>query len=250
MLEIDDLDVRFRGVHALRSVTARIDDGAVVGLIGPNGAGKSTLVGCIAGTVGPTSGSVRWRGTRLDRLSSERIAGHGIARTYQHARLFHGHTVLDNVMTGAHRLGSHGMLRAMVRAPGLRRDEIRIRDHAEEAMAAVGVHHLAAAAVDDLTAGQQRLVAVARALSSRPAFLLLDEPAAGLTDAERDVLLADLRRYFAQHRVSALVIEHHLGFLMELVSDVIVLVRGSVLTRGTPDAVRADPAVIKAYIGV
>ncbi|TYB41059.1 ABC transporter ATP-binding protein [Actinomadura chibensis] len=250
MLEIDDLSVRFRGVHAVRSVTARVEEGAVVGLIGPNGAGKSTLVNCVAGTVRPASGAVRWRGARLDRLSGERIAAHGVARTYQHARLFHGHTVLDNVMTGAHRLGSCGMLRAMVRAPGFRRDETRIRDRAEEALAAVGAHHLAMADVGDLTAGQQRLVAVARALASRPDLLLLDEPAAGLTDAERDALLADLRRYFAEHRVSGLVIEHHLGFLMELVTDVIVLVRGSVLTRGAPDDVRADPAVIEAYIGV
>lgn len=250
MLEIDDLTMRFRGVHALRSVTAGIHEGTVVGLIGPNGAGKSTMVECITGGTRPTRGTVRWRGTRLDRLSRDRIAGHGIARTYQHARLFTGFTVLDNVMTGAHRIGSCGMLRAMVRAPQVRRDEIRIRDRAEEALAAVGVYHLADAVVDDLTAGQQRLVAVARALASRPAFLLLDEPAAGLTDAERDALLADLRRYFAEHRVTGLVIEHHLGFLMELVSDVIVLVRGRVLTRGEPDAVRSDPAVIEAYIGV
>lgn len=249
MLEVSGLGMRFGGNHALRGVSAGIEEGTLVGLIGPNGAGKSTFVNCVTGNSRPTAGSVRWRGTELSRLAPERIAGLGVARTFQHARLFAGLSVLENVTLGTHRLGSAGMFGSIVRSRRSRRDEARAKDLALEALAVIGIGGLGDAAVDDLTAGQQRLVAVARALAAQPSFLLLDEPAAGLTDTERDTLLRDLQRYFAERCVTGLVIEHHLGFLMELVSDVIVLVQGAVLTRGTPDAVRADPAVIEAYIG-
>jgi branched-chain amino acid transport system ATP-binding protein len=250
MLDISGLGMRFGGNHALRGISTRIQEGALVGLIGPNGAGKSTFVNCVTGNSRPTAGSVRWRGTELARLTPDRIAGLGVARTFQHARLFADFDVLENVVLGAHRLGTAGMVGSIVRSPRSRRDEKRARGLAEEALAVVRAGHLSKSRVGDLTAGQQRLVALARALASQPNFLLLDEPAAGLTDTERGDLLIDLQLYFAERRITGLVIEHHLGFLMELVSDVIVLVQGAVLTRGTPDTVRADPAVIEAYLGV
>jgi branched-chain amino acid transport system ATP-binding protein len=249
MLDVSGLGMRFGGNHALRGVSACIAEGTLVGLIGPNGAGKSTFVNCVTGNSRPTAGSVRWSGTELSRLAPERIAALGVARTFQHARLFAGFSVLENVTLGTHRHGSAGMLGSIVRSRRSRRDEAHAHELALEALSFVGIGGLSDAAVDDLTAGQQRLVALARALAAQPSFLLLDEPAAGLTDTERDTLLRDLQRYFAERRITGLVIEHHLGFLMELVSDVIVLVQGAVLTRGTPDAVRADPAVIEAYIG-
>jgi branched-chain amino acid transport system ATP-binding protein len=250
MLEVLGLEMRFGGNQALRGISTQIPEGTLVGVIGPNGAGKSTFVNCVTGNSRPTAGSVRWRGTELSRLTPDRIARLGVARTFQHARLFEGFTVLENVVLGTHRHGTAGMAGSVLRSPRSRRDQRRALDLAEEALAVVRASHLMSSRVDDLTAGQQRLVALARALASQPSFLLLDEPAAGLTDAERAGLLIDLRQYFALHQITGLVIEHHLGFLMELVSDVLVLVQGSVLTRGTPDAVRSDPAVREAYLGV
>lgn len=250
MLDVSGLEMRFGGNHALRGIDTQILEGSLVGLIGPNGAGKSTFVNCVTGNSRPTAGSVRWRGTELARLTPDRIAGLGVARTFQHARLFDGFTVLENVLLGTHRHSTAGMVRSVLRSPRARKDEKRAQDLAEEALAVVRASHLINSRVDDLTAGQQRLVALARALASQPSFLLLDEPAAGLTDSERGDLLVDLRQYFARQQITGLVIEHHLGFLMELVSDVLVLVQGSVLTRGTPDVVRADPTVIEAYLGV
>lgn len=249
MLDVEGLAMRFGGNHALRGINTRIPEGSLVGLIGPNGAGKSTFVNCVTGNSRPTAGSVRWRGRELSDLTPDRIAGLGVARTFQHARLFHGFSVLDNVILGTHRLASAGMFSSLVRSRRSRRDETRAHGLALEALSIIGAEHLRDADIGDLTAGQQRLVALARALASQPSFILLDEPAAGLTDIERDTLLLDLQRYFSEQRITGLVIEHHLGFLMELVSDVIVLVQGAVLTRGTPDAVRTDPTVIEAYIG-
>ena len=249
MLEVRGLRVEFGGVAALSDVSFDIAARSVVGLIGPNGAGKSTFIGAATGAVVPSAGCVTWHGRRISDRQPDHVARLGIARTFQHARLFHGLTALENVMIGAHRLGRSGVFSAMARGPRWRTDEAALKALAGESMEAVHAAHLANRACEDLTAGQQRLVAVARALAGQPALLMLDEPAAGLTDAERDLLASDLSRYFGTHDVTVLLVEHNLGFLMSLVSKIVVFDRGSVMAQGSPAEVRSNPAVIAAYLG-
>ncbi|WP_432828007.1 ABC transporter ATP-binding protein [Dactylosporangium sp. CA-092794] len=249
MLDARGIRVEFGGVAALDSVSFSVEPGSAVGLIGPNGAGKSTFINVVAGSLAPAAGRVCWRGRQVSARRPDLVARLGVARTFQHAHLFPGLTALENVMIGAHLKGRSGVFDAMVRSPRWRDDERRLRAIAAEAMEQVHAGHLAHKVCDDLTAGQQRLVAVARALAGAPSLLLLDEPAAGLTDTERERLSADLKAYFATHGLTVLLVEHHLGFLMSLVSRIVVFDRGTVLADGEPARIRRDPAVIAAYLG-
>ncbi|MTD52502.1 ABC transporter ATP-binding protein [Amycolatopsis pithecellobii] len=249
MLESRYLSVEFGGVAALADVTFTVAERSVLGLIGPNGAGKSTFIGAASGVVLPSGGTVTWRGATLAGKRPDQIARLGVGRTFQHARLFPGLTALENVMIGSHLAGRSGVFSAMLRIPRWRKDEEVLRAAAVEAMEAVHALHLAHRLSEDLTAGQQRLVAVARALAGGPSLLFLDEPAAGLTDAERELLAEDLKGYFATHDLTVLLVEHNLGFLMSLVSRIVVFDRGAVLAEGTPAGIRADPAVVDAYLG-
>lgn len=249
MLTISEVSVNFSGVRAVDGVSFTAVSGQVVGLIGPNGAGKSTLVNCVSGLTA-CAGSIRWMDRDLVGRAPERIARLGVARTFQHSRLFSGLTVLDNVMCGAHRYGRGTLFGAMIRSPATRRDQKALYDRAQSALELVGVEwRLQRRLVENLTAGQQRLVAVARAIASEPRLILLDEPAAGLTDKERGDLRDRLAMYFASSGVCALVVEHHMGFLMPLVSKVVVLAQGKVLAEGKPGEVRHDERVIRAYMG-
>jgi branched-chain amino acid transport system ATP-binding protein len=249
MLETRGLRVEFGAVAALNEVTFDVPDGSATGLIGPNGAGKSTFIKAATGAVIPCAGSVTWHGQRISDRSSPHVARLGVARTFQHAHLFPGLTGLENVMIGAHRLGSSGVFSAMFRGPRWRTDEATLRTRATEAMHAVHVAHLADRPCEDLTAGQQRLVALARALAGQPSLLLLDEPAAGLTDTEREQLAADLNHYIDTHDVTVLIVEHHLGFLMSLATKIVVFDQGTVLAQGEPAEIRHDADVIAAYLG-
>ncbi|MFD2416555.1 ABC transporter ATP-binding protein [Amycolatopsis pigmentata] len=249
MLESRSLSVEFGGVAALSDVTFTVSGRSVLGLIGPNGAGKSTFIGAASGLVRPISGNVSWRGIKLTGRRPDQMARLGVARTFQHARLFPGLTALENVMIGSHLSGRSGVFSAMLRSPRWRKDDAYLESLAVEAMESVHALHLAQRLAEDLTAGQQRLVAVARALAGGPSLLLLDEPAAGLTDAERELLAEDLTRFFATRDMTVLLVEHNLNFLMSLVSRIVVFDRGSVLAEGTPTEIRSNPAVIDAYLG-
>lgn len=249
MLECRNLGVAFGGVTALRGVTFNLHEGGIFGLIGPNGAGKSTFINCVSGSLRPSSGHIRWSGSDLTARRPDKVARLGVSRTFQHARLFPGLTALENVMLGAHLAGRSNVFSAMIRSPRWRRDEREMREAGYTALAAVHVDHLADAVIDDLTAGQQRLIAVARALAGQASLLLLDEPAAGLTDAERNLLAQDLKTYFDNHRATLLIVEHNMGFLLSLVSRIVVFDRGSVLAEGAPDEIRRNQDVIAAYLG-
>jgi branched-chain amino acid transport system ATP-binding protein len=249
MLEVDQLTKHFAGLVAVDAVSFSVEEGSIVGLIGPNGAGKTSLVNCMTGIYLPDEGEMRWRGRRLSGLSPDRIVAAGVARSFQHAHLFPDQTVLENVMVGAHRLGHSGLLSAIFRLPALREDEQTMRESAEEALVALRCSDLAGRVASELTAGQQRLVAVARAVASQPDVLLLDEPAAGLNDAETAVLAEDLRRLVDARGTTVLVIEHHLAFVMSLSDRVIALAEGSIIADGSPEHIRRDAAVIESYIG-
>jgi branched-chain amino acid transport system ATP-binding protein len=249
MLDVRSLSMRFDGLEALSDVSLTVEQGSLVGLIGPNGAGKTTLVNCLTGMLRATGGTATWRGTDLVGPRPDQLAARGVARTFQHSRLFPELTVIDNVMVGAHRLGTTGAFAAALRLPRRRREDARLREIAAQALAAVHCEPLTDRFASELTAGQQRLVAVARALAGEPELLFLDEPAAGLNDAETSQLEHDLRTLQEERGVTMVVIEHHLGFVMSISSTVIVLAEGRMLAHGTPGSIQADPSVITAYIG-
>lgn len=250
MLEINDLSKHFGGLAAVDSVSFEVRPGLIVGLIGPNGAGKTTLVNLITGFHRPSAGMATWRGRRLSGRRPERVAAAGVGRTFQQARLFPELSALDNVMVGAHLLGRSGFGSAALRLPRVRHDERRLRAAAARSLADLHCTHLSSVPARLLTTGQQRLVAIARALAGQSELVLLDEPAAGLNDRETEVLAADLRSLATRDELTVLVIEHHLGFVLSLSDEVVVMSEGRIIATGAPDQVRKDPTVIAAYIGV
>ncbi|MFO1202499.1 MAG: branched-chain amino acid ABC transporter ATP-binding protein/permease [Tabrizicola sp.] len=233
-LTIQGVGRRFAGLVALEDVSFAVKPGLVTGLIGPNGAGKSTLINAISGVVPPSAGRVLLNGTDTARVPVHAVPALGLGRTFQNIRLFRTLTVLENVTVAAD----------AVARPG--EDS---RAAAMAALAVVGMQDLAARPANSLPYGAQRRLEIARALALRPTFLLLDEPAAGMNPAETDALIAVLRQIRAEHRIGLLVVEHDLKLIMRLCDHIVVLNKGQMIAEGTPEDIRANPAVIEAYIG-
>jgi len=229
-------------------VTFEIPRGFVVGLIGPNGAGKSTMFDLITGVCPVTSGEVYFADRCVTREPAYRRSLQGMARTFQIVRLFPGLNVLENVLLGLHPIFPDGILRALLAGRALIRQERDARARAMSLLEFVGLAQRASDRVGDLTLGQQRLVDVARALASDPKLLMLDEPAAGLNDAETDNLgemLSGLRK----GGLSMLIVEHDIDFIMNACDRIVVMNRGEKIADDFPAKVRADEGVIAAYIG-
>jgi branched-chain amino acid transport system ATP-binding protein len=241
------ITVAFGGVTALSDVSLTVEPGQVHGLIGPNGAGKTTLFNVACGLVRPTAGRIVWRGEELRRLRPHQLARLGIARTLQGVGLFSGLTVLENVMLGAHRHARAGFLSALLAVPTADRDEARLRQRAEAALADLEVADVADRFPGSLPYPLQKRVALARALVAEPDLLLLDEPASGLSEEEMHEL-GDLIRRLAG-RVSVLLVEHHMDLVMRVCDRITVLDSGRLIAAGTPAEVQADPAVTEAYLG-
>jgi branched-chain amino acid transport system permease protein len=237
----------FGGLVAVNDVDFNVRAGEIVGLIGPNGAGKSTLFNLITGVLPPSAGQVEFRGRRIDGMTSRAIACLGMSRTFQHVRMIADMSVLENVALGAHRRGRGGVARAMLRLD--RREERRLLAEAWRQLDRIGMGALANELAGDLALGQQRLMEIARALSADPSLLLLDEPAAGLRLKEKQALAAVLSELRTQG-MSLLLVEHDMDFVMTLADRLVVVEFGTKLTEGPPHAVRADPAVRAAYLGV
>ncbi|GIG90566.1 ABC transporter ATP-binding protein [Plantactinospora endophytica] len=238
----------FGGVYALRDVDVDVAPGELRAVIGPNGAGKSTLFNLVGGQLAVRTGTVVLAGARVDRLPAHRRARLGIGVVFQGARIFGGMTALENAMVGAHAVTGGGFTAAVFRLPTHRREEREIRRTAREALARVGLADWADRPAESLPLGQQRALQVARALCGRPRLLLLDEPAAGLRAAERDAL-ARLFEELKAGGLTMVVIEHDVAFVTRLADRVTVLDLGRVIAEGTPAAIRADPAVVAAYLG-
>jgi len=238
---------QFGGLVAVNDVSFDVRAGEIVGLIGPNGAGKSTLFNLITGVLPLTSGHVDYRGRRVSGLRSRAIAQQGMSRTFQHVRMIPDMSVLENVALGAHKRGRTGVLRAMLRLD--RREEHRLLAEAWRQLERIGMASLANEPAGNLALGQQRLMEIARALCTDPALMLLDEPAAGLRLKEKQALAVVLSQLRAEG-MSLLLVEHDMDFVMTLTDRIVVVEFGTKLTEGTPDAVREDPAVRAAYLGV
>ncbi|MHB0875108.1 MAG: ABC transporter ATP-binding protein [Anaerolineae bacterium] len=248
LLEVVRVRQAYGGVLALDDVSCRVHEGQIVALIGPNGAGKTTLLNVVAGSIRPTAGEVLLRGKAIvGRPPQERVRL-GVVRTFQQALLFDGMTVLENVMVGNHLRGRSEMLAAALRTPACRREEEEFFLEGMRYLNLVGLGSKADDMATSLPFGQQRLLAIARALAAEPRLLLLDEPAAGLNRLEKKAL-ADLIRRIHDMDITVLLVEHDMGLVMRLAEWVVVLDQGRRLAQGTPTEVRRNPAVIAAYLG-
>jgi ABC-type branched-subunit amino acid transport system ATPase component len=248
MLKVTGLRKAFGGVVALDGVSLDVRPGATFGLIGPNGAGKTTLFNVVSGVLRPTAGSVHLDGRSLDGLSQDAIARLGVARTFQNLQVFAGMSALDNVLTGCHGHGRTGLLGAALRTPSARREEARLRERAMAELAFVGLQERAEEPAASLPPGGQRLVEIARALVASPRILLLDEPAAGLTTRETEVL-GDLVGRIAARGLTVVMIEHDMSLVMGVCDPVAVLNEGRLIALDSPEAVQANPQVVAAYLG-
>jgi branched-chain amino acid transport system ATP-binding protein len=248
LLQVRGVSKRFGGVQALVGVSFDVAEGTIKAVIGPNGAGKSTLFDCVAGLTTPDAGTIAFRGQAIHGTPPHEVAARGLARTFQHLRLFPGMTALENVMVGRHLRGTAGFLAGLLHAPWTWREERAIRERALAELEFLGAAGLAQAEATRLSYGQQRAVELARALAADPALLLLDEPAAGLNLRET-ADLADLLQRVRARGLTILVVEHDMGLVMGICDEVVVLASGRAIADAAPAAVQADPEVVRVYLG-
>jgi branched-chain amino acid transport system ATP-binding protein len=248
LLSVTGLARRFGGVVAVDGVSLSITRGEVHGLIGPNGAGKTTVFNLISGHLLPSAGQILFGSEDVTRAPPERRARHGIRRTFQNLKLFREMTALENVMVGLHASTRSEIFSALLRTPGQRREEERIREESREALGIVGLAAAAETIAGSLPYGHQRLLEIARAIVARPKLLLLDEPAAGMNGAE-GARLVELIRRIRDLGITIMMVEHHMEVVMPTCDRITVLNYGRLLASGTPAEIRRHPEVIRAYLG-
>ncbi len=248
LLELAGLTRRYSGLVAVDAVDMQVAEGGIHAVIGPNGAGKTTLFNLVSGIVPPSEGRILLDGQDITRLPAHRRARLGLARTFQNIRVFGAMTVLENVLTGLHTGLRATLPEVVLRLARFRREERGAVQQAREALALVGLEDAAGQRASALSYGDQRRLEIARAMAAKPRLLLLDEPAAGLNPAET-VDLAALVRKIRAAGTTVLLVEHDMGFVMDISDDVTVLNFGRRIFQGPPLAVRQAPVVIEAYLG-
>ncbi|MBU3653512.1 MAG: branched-chain amino acid ABC transporter ATP-binding protein/permease [Limnohabitans sp.] len=246
VLVVDKIRKQFGGLTAVNDISFDIAAGQIVGLIGPNGAGKSTTFNLITGVLSKTSGRVTFCGADVSSLPSREISRKGMARTFQHVKMIADMTVLENVAMGAYTRGSSGVMSSMLRTN--QAEEQRLMKEAQRQLERIGMGAYLHEQAGNLAMGPQRLMEIARALCCDPALLLLDEPAAGLRHKEKQAL-AQVLRQLQGEGMSILLVEHDMDLVMDVCDQLVVMEFGTLLTRGTPAEVQANPAVRAAYLG-
>lgn len=254
ILEINDFSMVFGGLRAVDHVSIHIDEGDIVALIGPNGAGKTTLFNCVTGVYKPSEGDITVSNpdsnvVRTNGMKPNKINELGLARTFQNIRLFSSMTALENVMIGRHPKLNAGIFGAIFRDKITRTEEKKVVDDSLVILRKLGLEQYANEPASSLSYGAQRRLEIARAMATEPQLLLLDEPAAGMNPQETKELDDTITRIRDEEGITILLIEHDMSLVMSLSERIYVLDYGKLIAEGSPAEVKANPAVIKAYLG-
>ncbi|MEA4848424.1 MAG: ABC transporter ATP-binding protein [Clostridiaceae bacterium] len=239
----------FGGLLAVSEVDFEIKKGSIVGLIGPNGAGKTTLFNCITGNQKPTAGDIRFKSTNLASMKVNDITKLGISRTFQNIRLFKEMTVLDNVLVGMHTHVKHGLKDVMLKTKKQSADEGKMKEKSLELLKICELDRYTDEYAKNLSYGEQRRLEIARALATEPELLLLDEPSAGMNINETRLLEVFIHSIREQFKLSIILIEHDMKFVMGLCERIIVLNNGQKIAEGLPKEIQNNEDVIRAYLG-
>jgi len=250
LLKVEGLEKRFGGITALTDYSVQIYPRELVGLIGPNGAGKTTVFNLLSGVLKPTAGRILFDGHDITRLRPDQNTSRGIARTFQNIRLFKELSVIDNIKVAFHMRMGRGFWKTLFNTPGYRSSEAEMNRRSREFLELFDLESVEAVTARHLPYGVQRRVEMARAMATLPKLLLLDEPSAGLNPSETGELIKILKSLHKRYDLTIFIVEHDMQLIMTLCRRIQVIDRGHMLTVGTPDAVRNDPRVIEAYLGI
>ena len=248
-LQIDDLSMRFGGLLAVDGVAFDVKEREIFAIIGPNGAGKTTVFNCISGFYRPSTGTIRLQNQELAGLGSHTVARHGLVRTFQNVRLFKHMTALENLLVAQHRHLRTSLPAGLLRTRAYRESEQKALDKALQWLDYMGLREFANREAGNLAYGHQRRLEIARCMVTEPRVLMLDEPAAGLNPQEKRDLQDMIRRLRDRHDLAVLLIEHDMSLVMGVSERILVMEHGCPIALGTPDVIRNDERVIKAYLG-
>ncbi|AHI28118.1 high-affinity branched-chain amino acid ABC transporter ATP-binding protein LivG [Marinobacter similis] len=249
MLEVKNLSMRFGGLLAVDQVSLDVQEREIVSIIGPNGAGKTTVFNCMSGFYQPTGGQILFEGQEVQGKPDYKISRLGMVRTFQHVRLFNQMTVVENLLVAQHRHLNTNLVAGLLKTPNYREREQKSLDRAAYWLDRVGLMHLANREAGNLAYGQQRRLEIARCMVTEPKLLMLDEPAAGLNPAETKDLNQLIVSLKEDYCVSVVLIEHDMSLVMDISDRINVINQGRPLASGTPEEIRENDDVIKAYLG-
>lgn len=253
LLEVNQLTKNFGGLSAVSNVSMQIEENELIGLIGPNGAGKTTFFNLLTGVYEPSEGTVKVMTDKgmqtLNGVTPYKINEYGLARTFQNIRLFKDQTVLENVMVAMHGQQKNSLFSSLLRTKSYYETEAKMKEQALELLRIFNLEQHVNDKARNLAYGQQRRLEIVRALATRPKILFLDEPAAGMNPAETAELTALIEQIRRQFNLTVILIEHDMALIMEICQRIYVLEYGRLLAQGTPEEIRQNPDVIRAYLG-